>query len=159
MSLTKQTEDSIDVSLQRQFITLSVAGEEYGVDLMSVREIKGWVTPTRIPNSPAHMRGVINLRGIIIPVFDLRSRFSMGETQITKNHVILIVAIMGREIGILVDAVSDILSLNPSDIQPIPEMENVIDADFLLGLVSVDERMVSILDLEKLFDVGELPAG
>ena len=140
-----------------QFITFRVGEEEYGVNIMSVREIKGWSETTRLPNAPEYMKGVINLRGVIVPIFDLRLRFSMGETEVTKTHVVVIVSMDGRDIGILVDAVSDILTIFDKDIQPIPDIDDSMHAEFLQGLVTVETRMVSLLSLEKLFDLGNLP--
>ncbi len=139
-----------------QFITFRVGEEEYGVDIMSVLEIKGWSETTRLPNSPEYMKGVINLRGVIVPIFDLRLRFSMGDTEVTKTHVVVIVSIEGRDVGILVDAVSDILTIYEHDIRPIPDVDESSRSEFLKGLVTVNERMVSLLDIEKLFHVGEL---
>jgi purine-binding chemotaxis protein CheW len=141
-----------------QFATFTIGSEEYGVDITAVREIKGWTPTTNLPNAPAHMRGVINLRGTIVPIFDLRARFGGGETEVTSRHVIVVVRIETRTVGILVDAVSDILTLGSEEIKPVPEVDCGIDASFLTGLVNVEERMVALLDLELLFgaeDLGE----
>ncbi len=140
----------------RQYVTFEIAEEEYGVDIMAVREIRAWTGTTRLPNSADYMRGVINLRGIIVPIYDLRSRFGLGETKATKTHVIIIVAVGVRILGILVDAVSDILSVYEGDVQPVPRMDRTIDSDFLAGLVSVEERMVALLAVERLFDLEQL---
>ena len=121
------------------------------MDIMTVREIKGWSEVTRLPNSPDYMRGVMNLRGVIIPIFDLRSRFGMGQTEATEKNVVIIIAVGDRTIGILVDAVSDILTTTSEEIKPPPSMEGA-DTEFLEGLISVEERMVAILDVKGLFD-------
>ena len=121
-----------------QFITFKVGEEEYGVDIMRVREIKGWTETTSLPNSPAYMRGVLNLRGTIVPIYDLRARFGLGETAATSVHVIVIVAVRERLIGILVDAVSDILTVAIADIRAVPETERGLDQKFLSGLVSFE---------------------
>jgi purine-binding chemotaxis protein CheW len=136
-----------------QFITFSVGTEEFGVDIITVREIKGWTATTTLPNSPRYMRGVLNLRGTIVPIYDLRARFGLGDTEATKNHVIVIVAVSERIIGILVDAVSDILTIGAEDVCPVPEMDSGVDQRFLTGLVAVDQRMVALLALEQLFDL------
>ena len=135
----------------QQFLTFAVSGEEYGVDIMTVREIKGWTETTRLPNSPEFMRGVMNLRGLIIPIFDLRARFSKTLTEANAKHVIIILAVNERNIGILVDAVSDILSVNDGDIKPTPELEAQANTDFISGLISLENRMVVVLAVDKLF--------
>jgi len=133
----------------QQFLTFNIGGEEYGVGLMSVREIKGWSKTTRLPNSPDFMKGVINLRGVVIPIFDLRKRFGMGDTEPTEKNAVIILAVGKRLIGLLVDAVSDILSANASDIRPAPHVESKIDANFVSGLIAIEEKMVVLLDVEK----------
>lgn len=140
----------------QQFLTFAVNGEEYGVDIMTVREIKGWTETTRLPNSPEFMRGVMNLRGLIIPIFDLRARFSKMLTEANAKHVIIILAVGERNIGILVDAVSDILTAADGDIKPTPELElstngASANTDFISGLISLENRMVVVLAVEKLF--------
>jgi len=134
----------------RQFITFTVAAEEYGVDIMAIREIKGWIPATALPEVPEHMRGVIDLRGTIVPIIDLRARFHHGLTEATPTHVIIVVAIGGMMVGLLADAVVDIVSVVASAIQPVPEMEHGGHADFLAGLISVEGRMVVLLDLDSL---------
>lgn len=136
-----------------QYVSFTVADCLYGVEITRVREIKGWSEPTNLPNAPHAMRGVLNLRGVVVPVFDLRCRFGRGTTDVGPSHVVIIVALGERLIGILVDAVSDILTLGPKDILPVPETEKGTNQDFLSGLVSQGDRMVTLLQLEKLFDV------
>lgn len=135
-----------------QFLTFTVENAEYGVDIMTVREIKGWSETTRLPNTPEFMRGVINLRGIIVPIFDLRTRFSMGITQANPKNVVIILAVGDRTIGILVDTVSDILTVGTDEIKASPAVETTIDDDFVDGLISVEERMVILLKVDHLFD-------
>jgi len=136
---------------QRQFITFTLDSQEYGIDIMVVREIKGWSATTSIPNSPPHVRGVMNLRGVIVPIFDLRARFGMGTTDPSKMHVIVIVSLRSKTIGLLVDAVSDIISIAPDAVRPVPEMGLKTDDRCLDGLVSIQERMVTLVSLEGLF--------
>jgi purine-binding chemotaxis protein CheW len=135
----------------QQFITFTLDAQEYGVDIMVVREIKGWTETTTIPNSPRHVRGVINLRGIIVPIFDLRARFGMGMTEPTRMHVVVIVHTGGRTVGLLVDAVSDIITVTPGEIRPVPDMGIAGDDRFLDGLVALDARMVTLVSLDGLF--------
>jgi purine-binding chemotaxis protein CheW len=139
----------------RQFISFTIGDEEYGVDIMAIREIKGWSASTALPNAPAYMRGVINLRGAIVPILDLRSRFGRGCTEATPRHVIMVVAVGNRVAGILVDAVADILAVESSDIQPVPQLEHAA-AGFLTGLVTVEGRMVAVLDLDHVFAFDEM---
>lgn len=143
-------------SVPRQFLTFTIGAEEYGVDIMSVREIKGWTETTRLPNTPDYMRGVMNLRGIIIPIFDLRMRFNHGLTDATAKHVVIILAIGTRNIGILVDTVSDILETTSDAIKPAPERANQSESECVTGLISHEERMVVLLDLNHLFSTNPL---
>lgn len=139
-----------------QFITFRVGKEEYGVDIMVVREIKGWAPATRLPNSPHFVRGVINLRGIMVPIYDLRARFGGGETEITRTHVVIIVKVGERMFGVLVDAVSDILTITEDQIKPAPEMDSTVDSAYLRGLITIKDRMVALLVLEKLFTTSDV---
>jgi purine-binding chemotaxis protein CheW len=133
-----------------QYLTFNVAGEQYGVDIMAVREIKGWTETTRLPGSPHCMRGVINLRGAIIPIFDLRVRFNMDQTEANARNVVVILAVGSRNIGVLVDAVSDILSASPEEIRPAPDSSEKIEKSYISGLISSQDRMVVLLDISKL---------
>jgi purine-binding chemotaxis protein CheW len=144
-------EASLASGQTKQFITFTLDALEYGIDIMVVREIKGWTDTTMIPNAPSHVRGVINLRGIIVPIFDLRARFGMGLTTPTKMHVVIIVAAGTRTIGLLVDTVSDIISVDPKAIRPVPEMGLPVDDQFLDGLVAMEDRMVTLVSLTGLF--------
>ncbi|MDA0781033.1 MAG: chemotaxis protein CheW [Rickettsiales bacterium] len=139
-----------------QFLTFKVDNELYGVDLLSIREIKGWTETTRLPNSPPFMKGVINLRGAVIPIFDLKGRFDMGETKATEKHVVIIIAVGQRLIGILVDAVSDIIEVAQNDIKQAPQMEMKVDDKFVKGLISLDDKMVVVLDINSLFDSQDI---
>ncbi len=139
-----------------QFITFRIGKEEYGVDIMAVREIKGWAPATRLPNSPHYVRGVMNLRGLMVPIYDLRARFGGGETEITRTHVIIIVKVGDRVFGVLVDGVSDILTIPEDEIKPAPEMDATVDNAYLRGLVTIKDRMVALLVLDKLFTSSEV---
>ncbi len=145
-------EDTSGVSMQ--FLTFTIGEEEYGVDIMKVREVKGWSETTRLPNTPEYMRGVLNLRGIVIPIFDLRMRFGGGMTEAKEKHVIVIMAVGDRIAGVLVDTVSDILSTNSNEIKAAPNTEIPVDDQFVTGLIAVEERMVVVLDMEKLLDAS-----
>jgi purine-binding chemotaxis protein CheW len=140
----------------QQFLTFTVESEEYGVDIMTVREIKGWTETTRLPNSPEFMRGVMNLRGLIIPIFDLRARFNRGRTEATIKHVVIILAVGQRNIGILVDTVSDILDVSSDQIKPAPTSDTQAAAEFISGLISLEKRMVVVLNVAHLFDAQQI---
>ncbi len=139
-----------------QFLTFTLGEEEYGVDIMMVREVKGWTETTRLPNSPEYVRGVLNLRGIIIPIFDLRARFTGTLTVPDAKNVVIILAVGNRNIGILADTVSDILTVNQSEIKAAPETESRVDHRFVSGLIAVEERMVVVLEIDKLLQPEEL---
>lgn len=141
-----------------QFVSFKVDESEYGIDIMAVREIQGWVNVTNLPNTPEYVRGVLNLRGVIVPIFDLRCRFGNGLTEATALHVVIIVAVGERIMGLLVDAVSDILTINTEEILPVPDVEAHRDQKFLDGLITVQERMVALLEIERLFDIEDLVA-
>ena len=138
-----------------QFVSLKVGNENYAIDILAVREITGWTSITVLPNQPEHVLGVLNLRGAIVPVFDLRCRFGQGLTETTAMHVIIVVKVLERTIGILVDAVSDIITVNAGDIMPVPEMDRTVSIEYLSGIVSVNDSTVVIVCLEKLFSSDE----
>lgn len=141
---------------QCQFISLKVGAENYAIDILAVREIKGWTSTTVLPNQPDYVLGVLNLRGAIVPVFDLRGRFGQGLTETTPMHVVIIVKVKERTIGILVDAVSDILTVSSTEIQPVPDMERAASTEYFSGIISVNDSTVVILCLEKLLNSQEL---
>ncbi len=140
----------------RQFISFTIGDEEYGVDIMAIREIKGWTPMTALPNTPPYMRGVINLRGAIVPILDLRARFSAALTDASPRHVVIVVAVGARVAGILVDAVADIITVPTDTIQPIPQLDSGGANGFLTGLVTVEGRMVALLDLDRVFNFDEM---
>ncbi len=142
-----------------QFLTFTLGDEEYGVDIMQVREVKGWTDATRLPNSPVYVRGVLNLRGMILPIFDLRTRFTGELTEATPKHVIVIIAVGERIIGVLADSVSDIITVNEADIKPAPETDGQRqDLHFIDGLIALEDRMVVLLDMEQLIGSDSVDA-
>ncbi len=141
-----------------QLVSFTVGNEEYGVDIMAVREIRAWSETTPLPNTPEVVRGVINMRGAIVPIFDLRARFGMPRTEPTKYNVVIIVSVSSRIVGILVDAVSDIITINEDEIRPMPDMEQVSGLGFMEGLITVGDRMVGLIGLERMFSGRMLEA-
>lgn len=140
-----------DASGYKQYVTFMVGDHAYGVDIVAVREIKQWSPTTALPNQPHYMRGVLNLRGTIVPVHDLRARFGGPETEATENNVIVIVWIGEQTVGVLVDAVSDIIAVQAENIRPVPNSEGDLDPSSIGGLVTAESGMVALLDLDALF--------
>jgi purine-binding chemotaxis protein CheW len=134
----------------RQFVSFMIGEQHYCVDIMAVREIKAWTGTTALPNSPAHIRGVINLRGAIVPVIDLRKRFGQELTEPTSSHVVVIVAVGDVQNGLLVDGVSDIVTVNKKDIAPIPNMEGEDKNPYFQGLITGQEKLVAVIALDQL---------
>jgi purine-binding chemotaxis protein CheW len=138
----------------RQLITFQLGEQVLGIDIMAIREIRAWSPATPLPNVPAYVRGVVNLRGVVLPVLDLRHRIGWGETDPTARHVIIVVRIADQLQGLIVDAVNDIVAINPDEIQPLPSMGDGGSPSFLEGLVTVDERMITIVALDRLIDLN-----
>jgi purine-binding chemotaxis protein CheW len=131
-------------------ISFSIGEEQYGVDIMAVREIKGWSEITHLPRQPEYVRGVLNLRGVMVPIIDLRCRFGQGMTEATPLHIVIIVQVEQRLVGLLADRVLDILSFETSQVQPVPQIARSSRIDFLSGLVTVDGTMIALVDLNNL---------
>jgi purine-binding chemotaxis protein CheW len=137
-------------SLPSQLISFAIGDDQYGVDIMAVREIKGWTDITHLPKQPDYVRGVLNLRGVIVPIIDLRCRFGQGLTEATPLHIVIIVHIGSKPIGLLADRVLDIVSLDESQIQPVPKIAASQRVGFLSGLVTIDTGMIALIDLPNL---------
>jgi purine-binding chemotaxis protein CheW len=133
-----------------QFIVFAIGDDQYGVDIMAVREIKGWVDITHLPKQPEYVRGVLNLRGAIVPIMDLRCRFGDGLTTTSPMHIMIIVQIDGRQIGLIGDRVLDIVSVDAAQIQRVPRASDDAASDFLSGLVTHDDGMIALVDLPSL---------
>jgi purine-binding chemotaxis protein CheW len=134
----------------REFLSFRLGAEEYGIEILKVQEIRGWEQPTAIANTPAFIKGVINLRGIIVPIVDLRLKFNLGEAKYDEFTVVIILSVAKRVVGAVVDAVSDVLSLAPAQIKPAPEFSAALETQFITGLGTIEERMLILLDIEKL---------
>jgi purine-binding chemotaxis protein CheW len=141
-----------------QYLTFQLGEELYGVDILRVQEIKGYTAVTRIPNTPGYIKGVLNLRGTIVPIVDLRSKFSMEETKYTMFTVIVVVVVREKVVGLIVDAVSDVLNIGAQDIQEPPAFGHKIDIGFLSGIGKTGDKLVAILDIDRLLADTELPA-
>ena len=135
-----------------EFISFSIGEDQYGVAIMSVREIKGWSGVTHLPKQPDYVRGVLNLRGVMVPIIDLRCRFGQGLTDATAMHVVIIVQIEDRLVGLLADRVLDIVSYEGSKIQPVPRMNGAGEGFFLSSLITIDDAMIAVIDLQHLLN-------
>ena len=136
-----------------QFVTFTIDDDQYGVDIMAVREIKGWSEITHLPKQPEYVRGVLNLRGVMVPIIDLRCRFGQGLTEATPMHVVIIVQIESRLVGLLGDSVSDIVSVDAVQIQAVPRVAQSTRIDFLAGLVTIEGAMIALIDLPNLLAI------
>ncbi|MDZ7621416.1 MAG: chemotaxis protein CheW [Candidatus Competibacteraceae bacterium] len=143
-----------------QYLTFTLAGEEYGIDILKVQEIRGWQPVTTVPNSPAFVKGVMNLRGAIVPVIDLRLRFGLAAIPYTPTTVVIVVTVQGltgaRIIGAVVDGVSDVLTIDATAVQPAPDFGTAVHIEFISGLVTLETGMVMLLDVDRLLSVEEM---
>lgn len=137
---------------KQELIAFRVGQQEFCMDVMMVREVRGWTVPTILPRSPSYVKGVINLRGAVLPIIDLSLRLGMNEVVPTSRHVVIIVQIINRQIGILVDAVSDILTANKDTTQPSPEITSNLIKNFVKGLLAVEGRMVGLISLDQVLE-------
>ncbi|HEY3383259.1 MAG TPA: chemotaxis protein CheW [Vicinamibacterales bacterium] len=139
-----------------QYLTFALGQEEYGVEILRVQEIKGYSAITPIPNAPVYLKGVMNLRGTVVPVVDLRAKFSMAAAEYDKFTVVIVVTVGARVFGLVVDAVSDVVNLPEDKIEPAPELGDGIDTSFLRGMARAGEKFVLLLDIERVLGNREL---
>lgn len=144
-----------------QFLTFFLGAEEYGVDILNVQEIRSWESATSIPNTPDYVLGVMNLRGLIVPIIDLRNMFEMDQAVFGPSTIIVIVKLSGkskssRTVGMVVDEVSDVYNISEEDIGEMPDLGSVVGTEYIEGVASVNEKMVIILDINLLIDTGVL---
>jgi purine-binding chemotaxis protein CheW len=139
-----------------QYLTFTLGQEEYGVEILKVQEIKGYSAITPIPNTPPYIKGVMNLRGTIIPVVDLRSKFGMNEAEYNQFTVIIVVTVGTKVMGLIVDAVSDVLNIPRDDIQETPDFGTEVDAQFISGMAKAGEKLVVLVDIDKVVNSGEV---
>ncbi|NGX15007.1 chemotaxis protein CheW [Wenzhouxiangella sp. XN24] len=140
----------------REYLTFRLGTEEYGLNILNAQEIRGYDSVTKIANSPAFIKGVINMRGIIVPIIDMRIRFNLGEATYNEFTVVIILNIGERVIGMVVDAVSDVTSAPDEQVHPAPEFGTVLDTAYIDGIATVDERMIIIIDIEKLMTAEDM---
>lgn len=139
-----------------EYLTFTLGSETYGIDILKVQEIRGYDTVTHIANAPDFIKGVINLRGVIVPIVDMRIKFKVGEPTYHEFTVVIIMNVLDRIIGMVVDSVSDVVALMPEDIRPAPEMGAALDTDYITGLGTQNDQMLILVDIEKLMSSEEM---
>ncbi len=159
MSYTTQTQTSMEAAGEsggNEFLAFTLGREEYGIDILRVQEIRGYEPVTRIANAPDFIKGVVNLRGTIVPVVDMRIKLNLGTPTYDQFTVVIILNIGGRVVGMVVDSVSDVTTLSSEQIKPAPEIGTTFDTDYLIGLGTLDERMLILVDIDKLMSSAEM---
>ena len=139
-----------------EFLAFTLGKEEYGIHILKVQELRGYETPTRIANAPDFIKGVVNLRGIIVPIVDMRIKFNLGTPTYDQFTVVIILNINGRVVGMVVDSVSDVITLSSDQIKPAPEMGTALNTEYLIGLGTLDQRMLILVDIDKLMSSSEM---
>src|ERR1700758_2684097 len=140
----------------RELISFRIGDQEFCVNIMEVREIRGWTPATALPRAPTFVRGVINLRGAVLPIVDLGSRLGLGTSDPTARHVIIVAQVQNQVVGLLVDAVSDILTVTDDQVQPTPDVASEMVRTFVRGLLAIEGRMVSFISLDRVLPDREL---
>jgi purine-binding chemotaxis protein CheW len=154
---TKELNQQIGLTTDgSQFLTFQLGDELYGVDILRVQEIKGYTTVTKIPNTPPHIKGVLNLRGTIVPIVELRTKFGMPTIDYTMFTVIVVVVVKEKIMGLVVDAVSDVLNIDRKDIQPPPQFGAKVDVSFLNGIGKSGDKLVALLNMDRLLSDGDM---
>jgi purine-binding chemotaxis protein CheW len=147
-----------DVTSGRELIALRIGNQEFCVDIMSVREIRGWTPATPLPKSPSYVRGVINLRGAVLPIVDLAARLGFPPTEPSARHVIMVTQVGRQVVGLLVDAVSDIITVTDDLIQPTPDVASDMAKTFVRGVLAIEGRMISLISIDNVLPPPELQA-
>ena len=150
------TENTDSSAVGNEFLTFTLGKEEYGIDILKVQEIRGYDAVTAIANTPEFIKGVINLRGIIVPIVDMRIKFHLGKVEYDQFTVVIILNVANRVVGMVVDGVSDVITLNPDQIKAAPEFGSAIDTQYVMGLGTVDERMLILVDIERLMTSSDM---
>jgi len=152
---TATTSGSVTTNL-REFLAFKLGPEEYGIDILKVQEIRSYEEPTRIANAPTFVKGVVNLRGVIVPIIDMRLKFNLAQASYDSFTVVIVLNIGSRVVGMVVDAVSDVITLKPEQLRPVPEFNSTIASDHLLAIGVVENRMLILVDIEKLMTSSEM---
>ena len=139
-----------------EYLTFTLGQEEYGMEILKVQEIRGYDAVTAIANTPAFFKGVVNLRGIIVPIVDLRIKFNLGDVDYNDTTVVIILNLSHRVVGVVVDSVSDVLTLAPEQIKAAPSLSSSLDTKYITGLGTIDQRMLILVDIEKLMSSRDM---
>jgi purine-binding chemotaxis protein CheW len=151
-----QQNASLQKAAASEFLTFRLGAEEYGIDILRVQEIRSYEAPTRIANAPSFIKGVVNLRGVIVPVVDLRLKLNCASAEYNDFTVVIVLNVRGRVVGAVVDSVSDVLELNREQINAAPEMNTTMDTSLVTGIASVGERMLILMDIEALMSSADM---
>ncbi|HQY75703.1 MAG TPA: chemotaxis protein CheW [Rhodoferax sp.] len=155
MGAMEKIDDQIS-SGAREYLTFRLDQEEYGIDILKVQEIRGYEPPTRVANAPDFLKGVVNLRGTIVPIVDMRLKFNCEKAEYNAFTVVIILNLRSRIVGIVVDSVSDVMELPPESIKPAPDIDSVIDSGSVVGLGSLGDRMLILVDIERLMSAPDM---
>ncbi|WP_326541714.1 chemotaxis protein CheW [Pseudorhodoferax sp.] len=161
MAAVLEKGEGANAQVAGEYLTFRLGQEEYGIDILKVQEIRGYEQPTRIAHAPPFLKGVVNLRGTIVPIVDMRLKFNCSQAEYNSFTVVIILHLRARIVGIVVDSVSDVLQLQADQIRPAPEIETTVDANCIVGLGAMNERMLILLDIERLMsgmDMGLVAA-
>ncbi|MBS0424947.1 MAG: chemotaxis protein CheW [Proteobacteria bacterium] len=153
---TSNSNNSRAIQMPNEFLTFRLGDEEYGIEILKVQEIRGYDAITQIANAPEFIKGVVNLRGIIVPIIDMRVKFRLGNATYDQFTVVIILNVAGRVVGIVVDGVSDVISLGLEQMRPAPGLGSIIDTEYIMGLGTVDERMLILIDIERLMSSSDM---
>ena len=148
--------ESVKTVDEQEVLSFRLGKEEYAISILKVQEIRGYEAPTRLASAPAYLKGIINLRGAIVPIVDMRIKFGLGEPVYDSFTVVIILNIAQHVIGMVVDSVSDVVTLEPEQVRPAPEMGSTSDGDYITGLGTIDERMLILLDIDRLMSSEQL---
>lgn len=158
LSSTTKIETGAASHMPNEFLAFTLGAEEYGVDIQKVQELRGYDAVTRIANAPPYVKGVVNLRGSIVPIIDMRMKLGLGTPTYDQFTVVVILIIRGTVMGMVVDSVSDVTTLSPDQIRPAPQVGMALESDFLIGLGSIDERLLILVDIDRLMCASEIGA-
>jgi purine-binding chemotaxis protein CheW len=142
--------------VSQEYLTFTVGAEEYGVNILKVQEIRGYEKPTAIANAPGYIKGVVNLRGTIVPIVDMRIKFNLGEARYDQFTVVIILNVVDRVVGMVVDGVSDVISLKPDQMRQAPEFSSSFDTRYITGLGTIEDRMLILIDIDKLMSSSDM---
>ncbi len=156
LSSPHQTAQAAVSTNLREFLAFKLGAEEYGIDILRVQEIRSYEKPTRIAKAPDFIKGVINLRGVIVPIVDLRLKFHLDDASYTEFTVVIVLNIGSRVVGIVVDAVSDVITLSSDQLRPVPDFSSTIASEHVLAIGAIEERMLILIDIDKLMTSEEM---